>query len=211
MLGAPNERTDTRDALIREGIRVWSERGWSAVGVQELLASLCVPKGSFYHYFESKESFGLEIIDAYAKRISQRFGESILAEGNAQARISRFIAAARDSLQRVGFRRGCLVGNLSQELGGSDGRLRAALDQVWRSWEKAIAACLREGVAQGAWPTTLDIETAARIFWVGWEGALLRAKLARAGGALDDFERSFLAMLAAGIPTRRRRLVPSRS
>lgn len=57
----------TREGLIRAGVAVLTEKGFSATGIDEILARLDVPKGSFYNYFGSKEAFGAELIDSYAR------------------------------------------------------------------------------------------------------------------------------------------------
>ena len=206
-LGSLNQRTATRDELVREGIRTWSGRGWAAVGVQEVLEAVGVPKGSFYHYFRSKEAFGLEVISCYERAMDQRLASTLETSGSAHERIAGFLLAGREAFERTQFRRGCVVGNLAQELGAGDGALRTALEHIWKRWEHSMVGCLRDGVSQGLWPETLDVHAAASFFWVGWQGALLRGKLARSTEAIDDFSRAFFAMLSAGAPTRRSLLV----
>src|SRR4051794_35760219 len=55
--GRPPKRVpsygETREALIRAGVAALSEKGFSATGLDEILRSVGVPKGSFYHYFPS--------------------------------------------------------------------------------------------------------------------------------------------------------------
>jgi TetR/AcrR family transcriptional repressor of nem operon len=201
VLGEQNARTDTRDALVREGLRCWSQFGWNAVGVQALLDQVGVPKGSFYHYFQSKEAFGLAVIEAFDRAISERLTFSLEGAGTGPDRLARFIAQGRERLVRHQYRRGCLLGNLGQELGGTDGALRDALERVLGQWEAALQRFLLAGIAAGDWPESLDAAAAARVFWLGWEGALLRAKLARSSQAIDDFEVAFTAMLAHGVPS----------
>ena len=53
---------DTRERLVRTGVAILTEKGFSAVGIEEILASAGVPKGSFYYYFGSKEEFGGTLI-----------------------------------------------------------------------------------------------------------------------------------------------------
>ncbi|MBX9686863.1 MAG: TetR/AcrR family transcriptional regulator, partial [Candidatus Obscuribacterales bacterium] len=53
---------DTRAILLEAGMAVMYEKGYSNTGIQEVLSSVGVPKGSFYHYFDSKEDFALKII-----------------------------------------------------------------------------------------------------------------------------------------------------
>jgi TetR/AcrR family transcriptional repressor of nem operon len=59
------EDAGARQALIRAGLEHLTEKGYSAVGVDEILRSAEVPKGSFYHYFKSKADFGAQLVEAY--------------------------------------------------------------------------------------------------------------------------------------------------
>ena len=56
-------KVDTRAALLEAGKNIMFEKGYSNTGIQEVLNSVGVPKGSFYHHFNSKEDFALKIID----------------------------------------------------------------------------------------------------------------------------------------------------
>jgi TetR/AcrR family transcriptional repressor of nem operon len=48
-------RTDTRNALVWCGTELLTERGFQITGIDEVLKRVGVPKGSFYHYFKSKD------------------------------------------------------------------------------------------------------------------------------------------------------------
>lgn len=41
------------------------ERSFHSVGLIQILKAVTVPKGSFYHYFESNEHFGVEMLKHY--------------------------------------------------------------------------------------------------------------------------------------------------
>jgi len=58
-------RPDTRDHLLATGEAVIRGKGFAAVGLAEILGEAGVPKGSFYHYFKSKEAFGAEMLARY--------------------------------------------------------------------------------------------------------------------------------------------------
>lgn len=46
---------DTRQQLLDTGHRMMVVKGFTGVGLNEILQVAGVPKGSFYHYFKSKE------------------------------------------------------------------------------------------------------------------------------------------------------------
>src|SRR5574343_599729 len=62
----PEDTLETRELLLRAGLEVLTEKGFAATGIDEVLKRVGVPKGSFYHYFDSKEAFGAALIDRYA-------------------------------------------------------------------------------------------------------------------------------------------------
>lgn len=189
-------RQDTRALLIRTGVAVLTEKGYSSVGIDELLRQAQVPKGSFYHYFESKEAFGQVLIAAYADYFASKLNRWFLdAETPPLQRLRNFIRDARDGMEKYDFRRGCLVGNLGQEMGTLPESFREQLEQVFQDWQARTAACLRVAQQHGEIPKRLDCEALSEFFWIGWEGAVLRSKLERSPQPLDVYADGFFALL----------------
>ncbi|MFS3137766.1 TetR family transcriptional regulator C-terminal domain-containing protein [Gluconacetobacter sacchari] len=133
----------TRQRLIREGVAALTEKGFVASSLEELLTRAQVPKGSFYYYFASKEAFGLVLIDAYAAYFNTKLDRWLKDEKTEPVeRLRNFIADAGRGMERHGFRRGCLIGNLGQELVILPDAYRTALRDVLRGWEDRLTACL---------------------------------------------------------------------
>ena len=189
-------RTDTREALIRCGTELCSERGFQVTGIDEVLKRVGVPKGSFYHHFETKHHFGQAVIDNYANYFRRKL-EKTLGDGSKPPleRLRSFVQEARQGMTKFKFQRGCLIGNMGQELGGLDEAFRAKLEVVLLSWQAATEVCLHDAVAQGQLAPTVDVRKMAAFFWIGWEGAILRSKLTRNTDPLDLFTDMFFALL----------------
>ena len=192
---APSD-AEVRQRLIRAGLIFLTQKGYSAVGLDEVLREASVPKGGFYHYFDSKADFGSALIDAYhayfADRLDRCFSEQSLPP---LARLRAFVADARAGMQRHDFTRGCLVGNLGQEMGALPPEFREKLVHVLEDWQSRTAACLAAAQAAGEMAAHHDPARLAAIFWIGWEGAVLRAKLERKPDPLTIFADGFFAML----------------
>ncbi len=187
----------SREALIRAGVALLSEKGYSATGLEEVLRSAGVPKGSFYHYFSSKDVFGAALIEAYATYFVRKLDRWLLDERTAPLqRIRNFVADARDGMARYEFRRGCVVGNLGQEMSALPELFRDRLHGVLLDWQARTERCLREAQAVGEIAADADCAALAAFFWIGWEGAVLRAKLERSPEPLDLFATLFLTCLA---------------
>ncbi|MBB2201017.1 acrylate utilization transcriptional regulator AcuR [Gluconacetobacter tumulisoli] len=195
---APGDGDDVRGLLIRTGIALLTEKGYVATGLDEILRIAGVPKGSFYHYFDSKESFGLRLIDGYAAYFDRRL-ERFLND-DARAPLDRLRAMIDDAcagMARHAYRRGCLVGNLGQEMGALPESFRQRLQDVLLGWQDRTARCLRVARDAGDIAPGSSCADLAAFFWIGWEGAVLRAKLERGPMPLRLFEKVFLAGLRA--------------
>ena len=189
---------ETRQALIQSGLAILTEKGYSSVGIDEILRSADVPKGSFYHYFKSKEAFGQALVAAYAEYFARKLDRFLLnTDYPPLQRLQHFIDDAGQSMARLQFRRGCMIGNLGQEMSLLPESFRTQLSEVFIDWQNRTAACLREAQSCGELSTTQDCDQLAQWFWIGWEGAVLRAKLEQSEAPLKQFSSGFFQLLQA--------------
>ena len=188
--------SETRESLLRAGVAVLTAKGFSSAGIEEILRDANVPKGSFYHFFASKEAFGMELIDQYAAYFARKLDRFLTNENRSPLeRLHDFVADAEAGMRRYDFKRGCLVGNLGQEMGVLPEGYRARLCQVFADWEARTTRCLRQAQAAREISSEIDCENVAAFFWIGWEGAVLRAKLDGGPAALRTFANGFFAAL----------------
>ncbi|MBE0463209.1 MAG: TetR family transcriptional regulator C-terminal domain-containing protein [Halomonadaceae bacterium] len=183
------KNTATRDKLIDTGAELIAQQGYNATGINAVLKACDVPKGSFYHYFSSKEDFGLAVIERFAND----YDESLVAllEDSMTPpleRLQRYFAAGRTYMRECDHATGCLIGNLGQELAGQSDRFREALNSAFQRWEERFARCLQDAQAQGLLPTALDPHRLASFILCGWEGAILRAKTLKSEAPMEVFE-----------------------
>ncbi|MGM0952343.1 MAG: TetR/AcrR family transcriptional regulator [Pseudomonadota bacterium] len=195
----PKDREDlthTRELLLRAGLEVLTEKGFSATGIDEILSRVGVPKGSFYHYFKNKEAFGLALIDRYRRYFAHKLDHHLLnIRLTPLARVRAFADDAAEGMARYEFRRGCLVGNLGQEMAVLPESFRAELSKTFEDWQRRFAMCLVEAQQQGELVQHADTEQLASFFWIGWEGAVLRAKLEQKTTPLEVFTECYFAAL----------------
>jgi TetR/AcrR family transcriptional repressor of nem operon len=188
--------SETREAMIQAGLAALTKKGFSATGLDEVLRSVNVPKGSFYHYFGSKEAFGAELIDQYAAYFAAKLDKFFLNEGRTPLqRLRDLVSDAEAGMARFDFARGCLIGNLGQELGALPESYRGKLIDVFADWQARTAKCLKEAQAVGEISVDQNPRKLAAFFWIGWEGAALRAKLERSPKPLRIFADGFIAAI----------------
>lgn len=187
---------ETRDLLIRAGLEALTGQSFAATGLDTVLKRAGIPKGSFYYYFESKESFGRELMAAYDAYFCAKLDRWLLDDTRpALERLGAFVEDAKRGMVRHRFTRGCLVGNLGAEVDILPEGFRAALEQILQGWEDRVAECLCHAQSEGALPEHCDLRALASFFWIGWEGAVLRARLVRTTAPLDTFFQQFIAGL----------------
>ncbi|MGB0865904.1 MAG: TetR/AcrR family transcriptional regulator [Granulosicoccaceae bacterium] len=187
---------ETRELLLKAGVSRLTEKGFSATGIDEILKSVDVPKGSFYHYFKSKEAYGLALIDQYARYFDEKLRTILRNQTRTPLqRLRDFVDDAESGMQKHDFKRGCLVGNLGQEMGALPVSFRAQLIGAFHNWEAQISACIKAGQEAGEIRAEIDPAQMAEYFWIGWEGAVLRAKLEQSHRPLRVFSENFFASI----------------
>ncbi|WP_144107213.1 TetR/AcrR family transcriptional regulator [Paraburkholderia sp. BCC1886] len=191
-----NGYSDSREALLRAGVAMLTEKGFAATALEDILREASVPKGSFYHYFGSKEAFGLELIEHYSGFFASKLNRFLRNPSRAPLqRIQDFVDDADRGMRRYDYRRGCLIGNLGQEMSALPESYRGRLNNVFADWQDRLAECLQLAQQNRTLPATADCAQLAEFFWTGWEGAVLRARLARSGAPLQTFAGGFFRLL----------------
>ena len=155
-----------------------------------------MPKGSFYHYFASKEAFGLALIDGYGEFFARKLDRHLRNPAlSPLQRLHAFVQDAQSGMARFAYRRGCLIGNLGQEMAALPESFRTRLIATFEDWQRRVAECLVEAQASGQLAMDVDTQRVAAFFWIGWEGAVLRAKLEQGPAPLETFAALFFAGL----------------
>src|SRR5690606_21062680 len=142
----------------------------------------------------SKKDFGLAGIDAYADYFCSKL-QRILDNPHVAPlqRLHGFVIEAERGMEKHHFQRGGVVGNLGQELAGLDDQFRERLEHVLKLWEKQTSRCLKTAQEVGEISVSFDADQLAEFFWIGWEGAILRAKLTQSSRPMHVFADGFLA------------------
>lgn len=176
---------ETKQRLIVAGLRFMLERGYNAVGVQDILRDTGIPKGSFYHHFESKEDFALQVIDAYQGNVHALLEATLLSPGRPPFhRIRAFFDGVRAAYAEEGYL-GCFLGALGQELSGASDVFRRKIDGCLDEIAAGLRYCLDEACERGELAVGTDTTAMANLLVNAWEGAALRSRLARTSQPLD--------------------------
>ncbi len=180
-------RGETRQRLIDAATRAFVAKSYNAVGLQEILNAAGVPKGSFYHYFRSKEELGLSIIEACADEHMDRERRTLSDRSRPPLqRLRKLFEGCRDHYAEHGLSRECVVAKLGMEVSQASEPMRAAVKCAFDQWKSLVAQCLREAQVAGEVDPRHDPETLADFINNAWEGAAGRMQIDRSIEPIDQ-------------------------
>lgn len=160
--------------------------GYNDLGVQAVLESTGIPKGSFYHHFRDKEDFALQVVEGYMRAVHEGLDRCLDERSRPPLeRVRAFFETTAEHYRAEGYL-GCLLGGLGQELSGVSDVFRRTIDGCLTAIAERLAGCLAEAVERGDLPEDTDPQRLASLLVDGWEGAALRSRLRRDPGPLAD-------------------------
>jgi len=167
-----------KDDIICAGEAILLEKSYFAVGISEVLAAVGVPKGSFYHFFRSKEDFGTAVIEHFSAQQEEYLKGILLSgEGAPSERILNFFQQSLDAHEKNKARMICVVAKLACEVSNLSPAMAEALSRGIKGWLSVFTACIREGRQSGDITIAMEPEKAAEWIYDTWNGALARMQV----------------------------------
>ena len=175
-MAAPH--TDTQAHILATGRRLTARRGYTGVGLNDLLKAAGVPKGSFYHYFSSKEGYGCALLEAYVEDYMRRLDQTLGHPAqDARTRLLAFFARWREKQAGSDPEGRCLVVKLSAEVADLSPDMSRIIRDGISTILARLADTLRRGMADGSIGAVDDPQALAETLYHLWLGASLVASL----------------------------------
>ncbi|MEZ2584808.1 TetR/AcrR family transcriptional regulator [Kluyvera intermedia] len=178
---------DTREHILATGERLCMHRGFTGMGLSELLKTAEVPKGSFYHYFRSKEAFGVAMLERhfadYHLRLIEHFTQGA---GNYRDRLLDYYQHTLTQFCQQGLISGCLTVKLSAEVCDLSEDMRAEMNKGANQIMVLLAQALENGRREGCLNFFGEANATAQVLYSLWLGANLQAKMARSSAPLES-------------------------
>jgi TetR/AcrR family transcriptional repressor of nem operon len=172
--------TDTRRNILDAAQRIMAHKGYSAVGLNEVLAEAGVPKGSFYHYFTSKDAFGEALLKSYfADYLADM--DRVLAQPDRSAaeRLTDYWQLWRETQSFDECQGKCLAVKLGAEVSDLSESMRLALKDGTGAIVDRLERTISSGVADGSVTIEGAPRETAQILYDMWLGASVMAKIHR--------------------------------
>lgn len=179
---------DTKTHLLETGYQLIAKKGFTGVGIKQILDTAGVPKGSFYHYFASKEAFGEAIISNYFINYKARLDAIVSRNDSAQQNLYDYFQNWYDTQQNGCEHGKCLVVKLSAEVADMSEPMRIVLNAGYQQIITWLADQIKDGWADGSVPRLDNVaaESMAKRWYFAWLGASLIAKTSQTNTPLAE-------------------------
>jgi TetR/AcrR family transcriptional repressor of nem operon len=177
---------DTRERILDIGQTLVSGRGFSALGLNEILTKAEVPKGSFYHYFQSKEGFGVALLERYFNNYLQH-ASTLLRDDSTDVtqRLLTYFSNWRKVAVGCECPNMCLAVKLAAEVADLSEPMRLALANGMQRITEQITAAISDAQEKKQFPAQVDAVQLAESLYGMWVGASLLTKVSRNMTAMD--------------------------
>ena len=174
--------SQTKERILDAAEAIMLEKSFHSVGLNEILAAVQVPKGSFYHYFKSKEEFGVEMLKHYVAAATAHRKQALLSPSSEANPLKRLLAYLEGGLAKCHASNGrcpCLVIKLASEVANFSEPMRQVLAEGSREWIGILEEVLREGIAKKKISKRVDPAAMAVVIQDLFTGAIQRAATQR--------------------------------
>lgn len=181
-------KPDTREQILIAGHELFIEKSYNGCGLKEILDRAGVPKGSFYHYFKSKEEFGLALIER-AQDSTHDFMREYLRDRaySPLNRIKRMFARIQQFHIDEGIDCQCLIPKLTLEQSQLSETMRGGLKCAQDMTHNLLAQTIREAQEHGEVKSSINAEHMAAFIFNASHGASIQMQIERNTVPYDSF------------------------
>lgn len=179
----------TKERIIEAAEELMWEKSFHSVGLNEILKAVGVPKGSFYHYFESKEHFGVEMLNHYISEATERKSETLLNRDVESDPMKRLVAFLEESIAMFRENNGkcpCLVLKLASEVTSFSEPMRETLAKGMETWLGMLGGVFEEAKVLGTIPRDIDCTNEAGLMRDLWAGAIQRSTITKSTDPMQN-------------------------
>lgn len=183
-----SERT-TKERILDAAQGLMLEKSFHSVGLNEILAAVKVPKGSFYHHFESKEQFGVEMLKHYRDNSIAYKTKVLLSPTPEPDPLLRLLTYLESNVGCALEKQGkcpCLIVKLASEVANFSEPMREVLAEGTQLSLGIYEKLLREGLEKGKIAAHIDPVVMAPVVMDLWNGAVQRASTTRTVTSLRE-------------------------
>jgi len=194
--GAGRPRTFEEETVVEKALGEFWRHGYEATSVQDLVDATGLSRSSLYGAFGEKRDLFLRALRQYMDCNGKQMQTILSAPGPKRAAIRQLLERAAGSGSAPDETpQGCLVVNITTELGAHDPEIAALMGENLTANEARLAAALREAVAQGEITEDKDPVALARFLVNALHGLRVTSLATRDRAVLQNIVEVTLSVL----------------
>lgn len=171
-----------KDGIVNAAIRLFRQNGYSATGLNDIVAASGAPKGSVYHYFpDGKASIAAAAVTEAGQRVLATLNGIAEKHHSAGALLVAHAKLLGHWLQESEFRDGCPITTVLLEMAPQNRNVTVAGRHAFAARNTLLSDML---MADG-W-TAAEAERMALLSTCALQGALVQARIDRSARPLEQ-------------------------
>lgn len=180
-----------RDYLIKTGQELIWSKGYDQCSIKDITNAAGLPKGSFYHYFESKEKFALEAMDEYIDSRPEKTTDNNL---NIKT-LERLIDSRIESIIEIQFARECYMSVMCHAYTEQEDEFRQKVITSINKSNETMNSLLKELMDKGLIRQNLNLHDLEEYIDFSWRGARLKARILKSDRPLKVFKKFLIEFI----------------
>ena len=173
------ENSPTKKRLLDTAQALMLAKGFAATTVDEICKKAKLTKGSFFHYFESKDALAKELLERFCREGACRTQELFGQQSDPLKRVYHYLDETIKHASDAERDKGCLLGTFCQELSDVSPEIREVCAKAFAAWAKRFGEELAEARAKYVPRASFNPQELAEHFIAIQEGALILSKAKR--------------------------------
>lgn len=193
---------DTKQKLINTAKQLIGASSYTAVGVAEICKQAGVNKGSFYHFFKSKEELAIEALEDSFKEhepeLNEIFSPNKTAIEQVDALVNTFYSHQVEAFNQNGKVCGCPAVNLGSEMASQNEHFSESIRQIMQRYEHKCSTLVQKFINEGLINKDSNPEILGKVLHTYILGLKFTAKIDNDPLALkNEFKTTILRILGA--------------
>ena len=181
------EDSPAKEKLLQAAQQLMLTKGFTATTVDDICEAAKLTKGSFFHYFESKEDLGQAVLKYFFNGMQQKMQEApFLKEADPLKRVYGYVDFIIQMSQDPRAPKSCLVGNFAQELSNTHSEIRTSCARMFSQWADGFKRELDDARVKYVPSKSIDTRSLADHLIAVLEGGLILAKAKQDQGIMKE-------------------------
>ena len=156
------KRMATMHRMQVKGLELFYAQGYYNTSVDDILKSLSLSKGAFYHHFQSKEDFFISIIqNLIVQKVYSMLIEPVESKENPLRAIESCFDNALETAEHNEMDFGFILSNFMSEFNRRNPEITKYLRDIYKIWEVNLVSTLQKGKTDGYVARHVDSESVA--------------------------------------------------